>query len=125
MGLALLRLVAFTVLLSAALLPAQPQTQPKKQPPTQAQSQPKLMLVQESQLDGNEALFTVLAAINAAGYDANLDSNANSPVRKRVREALASKHLDFGGRAQEIHRGPSPGGSRGGVEPIRVLRTFD
>ena len=93
MGLALLRLVASTVLLSAALLSAQPQTQPKKQPPTQAQSQPKLMLVQESQLDGNEALFTVLAAINAAGYDANLDSNANSPVRKRVREALASKHL--------------------------------
>jgi tetratricopeptide (TPR) repeat protein len=48
----------------------------------------------ESQLDGSEALFTVLAAINAAGYDANLDSNANSPVRKRIREALASKHLD-------------------------------
>ena len=45
-------------------------------------------------MDGSEALFTVLAAINAAGYDANLDSNANSPVRKRVRDALASKHLD-------------------------------
>jgi len=90
MGLALLRLVAFTVLLSAALLPAQQstQTQPK------IQSQPKQMLVQQNQLDGSEALFTVLAAINAAGYDANLDSNANSPVRKRVRDALANKHLD-------------------------------
>ena len=47
----------------------------------------------QSQLDGSETLFTVLAAINAAGYDANLDSNANSPVRKQVREAIAQKHL--------------------------------
>jgi len=36
----------------------------------------------------------VLAAINAAGYDADLDSTANSPVRKQVREALAGKHLN-------------------------------
>jgi hypothetical protein len=28
----------------------------------------------ENQLDGNETLFTVLAAINAAGYDAEIDS---------------------------------------------------
>ncbi len=85
MGLALVRQLAFAALLSAVLLPAQPQAKP--QPKTLAPAQ-------ESQLDGSEALFTVLAAINAAGYDANLDSNANSPVRKRVREALASKHLD-------------------------------
>ena len=44
-------------------------------------------------MDGSQTLFTVLAAINAAGYDANLDSNANSPVRKQVREAIAQKHL--------------------------------
>ncbi len=31
---------------------------------------------QEGQLDGSETLFTVLAAINAAGYDADLDSPA-------------------------------------------------
>jgi tetratricopeptide (TPR) repeat protein len=80
MGLALVRLVAFTTLLSAALLPAQPQARLQPQKP-------------ESQLDGSEVLFTVLAAINAAGYDTNLDSNANSPVRKLVRDALRSKHL--------------------------------
>src|ERR1700728_580248 len=74
MGLALVRLLALPVLLSAVLLAQQPS--------------------QEGQLDGSKTLFTVLAAINAAGYDANLDSNANSPVRKRVREALGSKHLD-------------------------------
>jgi tetratricopeptide (TPR) repeat protein len=88
MGLALVRLVAFIAFLSAALLWAQPQPQPKIQP---QKGQPQ---AQEGQLDGSEALFTVLAAINAAGYDTNLDSNANSPVRQRVRDALASKHLD-------------------------------
>jgi tetratricopeptide (TPR) repeat protein len=85
MGMALVRLLAFTALLSAALLPAQPQAKPQLK---------TLAPVQEGQLDGSEALFTVLAAINAAGYDANLDSNANSPVRRRVREVLQSKHLD-------------------------------
>jgi tetratricopeptide (TPR) repeat protein len=87
MGLALVRLVALSVLLSAALQ-AQPQTAARK-PPAQT-----TLPVNQSQLDGSEALFTVLAAINAAGYDANLDSTANSPLRKRVREAIASKHLD-------------------------------
>src|SRR5580704_4945617 len=84
MGLALVRLLAITAslvglvspaLLSPALL--------------EAQQQP-----QENQLDGSQTLFTVLAAINAAGYDANLDSNANSPLRKEVRDAIAQKHLD-------------------------------
>jgi tetratricopeptide (TPR) repeat protein len=75
MGSALVRPLALTVLLSGALLQAQPQSQ-------------------DAQLDGSQTLFTVLAAINAAGYDTNLDSNANSPVRKQVREAIARKHLD-------------------------------
>src|SRR5580693_6640235 len=74
MGLALVRLLALPVLLSAVLLAQQPS--------------------QEGQLDGSQTLFTVLAAINAAGYDVNLDSNANSPVRKQVREAIAQKHLE-------------------------------
>jgi tetratricopeptide (TPR) repeat protein len=74
MGLALVRTLALTGLLSVALLRAQPS--------------------KEGQLDGSETLFTVLAAINAAGYDANLDSNANSPVRNQVRQAIAQQHLD-------------------------------
>src|ERR1700678_4432362 len=74
MGLAFVPLLALPVLLSAVLLAQQPS--------------------QEGQLDGSKTLFTVLAAINAAGYDVNLDSNANSPVRKQVRDAIAQKHLD-------------------------------
>ena len=55
----------------------------------QAQQQPA-----QGQLDASPALFTVLAAINAAGYDADLDSNANSPVRKQVRDFIEPKHLE-------------------------------
>jgi len=55
----------------------------------QAQPQP-----QHGQLDASPALFTVLAAINAAGYDADLDSNANSPIRKQLRGVIGAKHLE-------------------------------
>ena len=48
----------------------------------------------ENQLDGSQTLFTVLAAINAAGYDADLDSAANATLRKQVRDIIAAKHLD-------------------------------
>jgi tetratricopeptide (TPR) repeat protein len=48
----------------------------------------------DNQLDSSEALFTVLAAINAAGYDSELDSVSNSPERKAVREYLATQKLD-------------------------------
>jgi tetratricopeptide (TPR) repeat protein len=89
MGSALVRLVTLAALASAALLlQAQPQA------PSKTTQPPATRVAAQNQLDGNEALFTVLAALNAAGYDANLDSNANSPVRKQVRDAIASKHLD-------------------------------
>lgn len=80
MGLALFRLLASTVLFSAPLF-FSGNVLAQQQPP-------------EAQLDGSQTLFTVLAAINAAGYDANLDSNANSPMRKQVRDAIAARHLN-------------------------------
>ena len=40
---------------------------------------------QQGQLDASPTLFTVMAAINAAGYDADLDSPNNNPLRKAVR----------------------------------------
>ena len=48
----------------------------------------------QNQLDSNPALFTVMAAINAVGYDADIDSPFNDPLRKEVRDALAGKHTD-------------------------------
>ncbi len=48
----------------------------------------------ENQLDGNEALFTVMAAINAAGYDTEIDSPSNNPLRKAVRDHLAAQKIE-------------------------------
>jgi tetratricopeptide (TPR) repeat protein len=45
------------------------------------------------QLDGNVTLFSVLAAINAAGYDTELASGANHPLRAAIRQELAGKKL--------------------------------
>jgi tetratricopeptide (TPR) repeat protein len=48
---------------------------------------------QQGQLDASPSLFTVMAAINAAGYDADLDSPNNSPLRKAVRAELAKRDI--------------------------------
>jgi tetratricopeptide (TPR) repeat protein len=45
------------------------------------------------QLDGNLTLFTVMAALNAAGYDTALDSPSNHPLRKAVRDYLAQQEI--------------------------------
>jgi len=47
----------------------------------------------QGQLDASPALFTVLAAINAAGYDADIASTANHPLREAVRRDLAAKNI--------------------------------
>ena len=44
------------------------------------------------QLDASPALFAVMAAINAAGYDVDLGSPVNSPVREMVRREVAAKN---------------------------------
>jgi predicted negative regulator of RcsB-dependent stress response len=44
------------------------------------------------QLDASPTLFTVMAAINAAGYDAELTSATNHPLRNAVRQAIAAKN---------------------------------
>ena len=49
---------------------------------------------EQGQLDSSPTLFAVLAAINAGGYDTDLASPANSPVRAMVRQALAAKKLE-------------------------------
>ena len=41
------------------------------------------------QLDASPTLFTVMAALNAAGFDAGLDSPNSHPLRKQVREEMA------------------------------------
>lgn len=78
LGLALVRLFVPAALVVALISPELVQAQPGPRDP---------------QLDGSKTLFTVMAAINAAGYDADLDSTANSPLRKQIRDIIAAKHL--------------------------------
>ncbi len=73
--------------------PAQPQGQPQVQPRFDAPAPRPARPPTHGQLDSNETLFTVMAAINAAGYDAEIANEANSPVRKAVRDHL--KALDL------------------------------
>jgi tetratricopeptide (TPR) repeat protein len=48
---------------------------------------------QLGQLDASPTLFTVMAAINAAGYDAGIDSPNSHPLRKAIREELAKRDI--------------------------------
>ena len=45
------------------------------------------------QLDASPTLFTVMAAINAAGYDADIASRTNHPLRLAIREELAKRNI--------------------------------
>jgi tetratricopeptide (TPR) repeat protein len=47
----------------------------------------------QGQLDASQTLFTVMAAINAAGYDADLQSPNNHPLRDAVRAELAKRKI--------------------------------
>jgi tetratricopeptide (TPR) repeat protein len=46
----------------------------------------------ENQLDGNKTLFTVMAAMNAAGFDTQADSPTNSPLRKAIRDEVLRRN---------------------------------
>jgi tetratricopeptide (TPR) repeat protein len=48
---------------------------------------------QTGQLDASPTLFTVMAALNAAGYNADLDSPNNHPLREQIRQALAKQNI--------------------------------
>lgn len=48
---------------------------------------------QQAQLDSNQTLFNVLTAINAAGYDAEIDSPSNHPLRAEIRKHIAARNL--------------------------------
>jgi tetratricopeptide (TPR) repeat protein len=96
-GFALLPAVVFAMAaLSLTALPsfAQPKAPPK--PATAASTPPRrLQPVQQSgQLDSDQALFTVLAAINAAGYDDQNDAVSTHPFRHTLRAQLSARKID-------------------------------
>ena len=48
---------------------------------------------QSAQLNGNKSLFTVLAALNATGYDADAASPSNHPLRAAIRDEIKKLKL--------------------------------
>jgi tetratricopeptide (TPR) repeat protein len=46
------------------------------------------------QLDASPALFAVMVAINAAGYNADADSPTNSPVRREIRDFFVTQKME-------------------------------
>jgi tetratricopeptide (TPR) repeat protein len=63
------------------------------------------------QLDASPSLFTVIAAINAAGYDADVSSPNNSPLRDAIRKEIAAKKIPSLARLKEFyseHRQDNP-----------------
>jgi tetratricopeptide (TPR) repeat protein len=48
----------------------------------------------QNQLDSNQALFAVMAAINVAGYDDQIDAVSTSAFRHTLRTQLATQNLD-------------------------------
>ncbi len=61
----------------------------------------------QQQLDASPTLFTVMAAINAAGYSADLSSADNHPIRDEVRAEIARRNppsLPVLKRFFEVHR---------------------
>ncbi|MDZ7639565.1 MAG: hypothetical protein U5J83_15120 [Bryobacterales bacterium] len=59
----------------------------------QLQAPPQTQLVQDAvRFEVSETLFTAMAAINASGYDEDVESTANHPARRWVREQLKRKN---------------------------------
>ncbi len=72
-GQPLSRLITAAVLLAALALPGAP--------------------AEQGQLDASPTLFTVMAALNAAGFDAEVASPNNHPLRDAVRAELAKRDI--------------------------------
>ncbi len=53
---------------------------------------PAVRAQSDTQLDSSPALFAVLAAINSAGYDAELDSPSNHALRAEIRKSIQASH---------------------------------
>src|SRR5437868_446454 len=57
---------------------------------------------QTGQLDASPSLFTVMAAINAVGYKADVSSPANHPLRDAIQKELAKRDIPSLGALKEF-----------------------
>jgi tetratricopeptide (TPR) repeat protein len=101
------RIAAFALLM---VCPAFSQPAPKaSKTPSSPAKQPDTSVTQKiNQLDASPAIFAVLAAANASGYDTQINAVSNSPVRKAVREYIAKQNLKSLGTLQRFLRDHRP-----------------
>ena len=64
------------------------------------------------QLDANRTLFAVLAAINSAGYDTEIDSPSNHQLRQSLRNYLAQQDISSIGAIKRFVRDHKPADPR-------------
>jgi tetratricopeptide (TPR) repeat protein len=59
------------------------------------EAKPQKLQPQEplGQIDSSEALFDVMAAVNAAGYDEGIDSASGDPLRQQLRDYIGKQDL--------------------------------
>jgi tetratricopeptide (TPR) repeat protein len=96
---------AFLLVGAAALFAQQPKVQQQRPGPKQSGLEPRPEPeITHGQLDGNVSLFTVLTALNAAGYDAGLDSPSANPIRKKIRDYIAAKNLPSVGELKRFYQ---------------------
>jgi len=69
-------------------------------------------------MEVNPNLFAVMAAINAAGYDSDLASNANSPIRGEIRKWVESSKIPVLDQLKEFYT------ARRKEDPARNLSQF-
>ena len=86
------RTALFLAISCLAALPAFPQGAAPVRPPFRRAPAP--VVAGQNQLDSNQALFTVLAAINVAGYDDQIDAPSTHAFRHTVRVELGARNLE-------------------------------
>lgn len=98
-----MRRAVFVLTLTLAALPAWPQTNStpqrtrgkykKVKPDPEDAAKTKSLVPEEplGQIDTNEALFDVMAAINAGGFDADVNAVSNDPLRQTLRQYFAQQ----------------------------------
>ena len=109
-GLNLRRSVTLIILSFILIAVALGQSQDTPVGPPPVQTGPRVQQT-ENQLDANETLFTVMAAINAAGYDAGANSASAHPLRAFIRKQLASKEIPAVRALKEFYRDHKHGDS--------------
>jgi tetratricopeptide (TPR) repeat protein len=75
-------------------------------------------------IDSNETLFTVMAALNAAGYNTGLYAKADESVRQEIRSELAKKQIAVLPQIAKFyvgHRADDPGADFGQYISLALL----